>query len=116
MEQREFRRILLRQALLQKKAKAILIVLAVAMGASVVTVLMNLQADLRYRMNRELRDYGPNVILLPSSGPAGTFLNQKILDSSLNYPRSGSIHERSACIRPRAGSDPDRYHAESYPG
>jgi putative ABC transport system permease protein len=33
------------------------------MGASVVAALLNLQLDLRSRMNRELRDYGPNVVI-----------------------------------------------------
>lgn len=53
---------------MQKKSKAVLIVLAAAMGASVVAALLNLDADLRERMNRELRDYGPNVILVPQTG------------------------------------------------
>ncbi len=65
MTRKEFRWLLLKQALLQKKSKAMLILLAVTMGASVVAALLNLQTDLRLRMNRELRDYGPNVIVLP---------------------------------------------------
>lgn len=63
MNQTSFRWLLLKQSLLQKKGKAVLIVLAASMGASVVAALLNLDADLRSRMNRELRDYGPNVIL-----------------------------------------------------
>ncbi|MGH9856363.1 MAG: ABC transporter permease, partial [Acidobacteriota bacterium] len=34
-------------------------------GASVFAALLNLQMDLRSRMNRELRDYGPNVVIQP---------------------------------------------------
>lgn len=65
MKRNAFRWRLLEQALLQKKAKAVIILLAVTMGASVVASLLNLQTDLRSRMNRELRDYGPNVIVQP---------------------------------------------------
>ena len=65
MTRNEFRWRLLKQALLQKKAKAMIILLAVTMGASVVAALLNLQIDLRSRMNRELRDYGPNVVIQP---------------------------------------------------
>ena len=65
MTSKEFRWLLLKQALLQKKSKALLMLLAVTMGASVVASLLNLQMDLRMRMNRELRDYGPNVVVLP---------------------------------------------------
>jgi putative ABC transport system permease protein len=73
MNQKIFRWTLLKRALLQKKSKAVLIVLAAAMGASVVAALLNLNADLRERMNRELRDYGPNVILVPQANK--TFLD-----------------------------------------
>jgi putative ABC transport system permease protein len=63
MNKNSFRWRLIRRALLHKKAKALLLILAVMMGSSVVTALLNLEFDLRSRMNRELRDYGPNVIL-----------------------------------------------------
>ena len=67
MTRKEFRWLLLKQALVQKKSKALLMLLAVTMGASVVAALLNLQTDLRQRMNRELRDYGPNVVVLPAN-------------------------------------------------
>lgn len=79
MRSNDFRWRLLKQAILQKKAKALLIVLAVAMGASVVTALLNLQSDLRQRMNRELRDYGPNVILQPSPASGSPYLDDSLL-------------------------------------
>jgi len=86
MRKNEFRRILLKQALLQKKAKALLIVLATAMGASVLAALLNLQVDLRHRMNRELRDYGPNVMLLPNEHIHSTYIEESDL-SGLNRDR-----------------------------
>ena len=67
MTRNEFGWRMLKQSLLQKKAKALLILLAVMMGASVFAALLNVQLDLRGRMNRELRDYGPNVVILPAA-------------------------------------------------
>src|SRR5262249_1735834 len=86
MRKSEFRKILLKQALLQKKAKALLIVLATAMGASLLAALLNLQVDLRYRMNRELRDYGPNVMLLPNERIHSTYIEESDI-SGLNGER-----------------------------
>jgi putative ABC transport system permease protein len=65
MNKNSFRWLLVKRALLHKKAKVLLLILAVMMGSSVVTTLLNIHLDLRSRMNRELRDYGPNVILVP---------------------------------------------------
>jgi putative ABC transport system permease protein len=65
MTPKSFRWRLLQQALLQKKAKTLIILLAITIGASVFAALLNLQMDLRSRMNRELRDYGPNVVIQP---------------------------------------------------
>lgn len=77
MQNQAFRLRLIRQALLHKKARAILIVLAVVMGSSVVTALWNLNKDLRERMNVELRDYGPNVVITAASTPPGTDLDAR---------------------------------------
>jgi putative ABC transport system permease protein len=77
MKDKAFRFQLIRRALLHKKAKALLLILAVAMGSSVVTALLNLEYDLRSRMNRQLRDYGPNVLLTPDSAS-----NQRLLPAS----------------------------------
>jgi putative ABC transport system permease protein len=83
-----FRWRLLRQALLHKQGKALLIVLAVAMGSSVVSTLLNVLIDLRSRMNRELRDYGPNVILT-ASGSA--YLGESVLAQLRSSNSRGSI-------------------------
>jgi putative ABC transport system permease protein len=84
MNKNAFRWRLIKQALLHKKAKALLLILAVMMGSSVLTALLNLEFDLRSRMNRELRDYGPNVILVPAkskiiAGSAARILRDKRL-------------------------------------
>lgn len=79
MKRSRFRWILLRRALLERKTKTVLMILATAMGASVLTALLNLEVDLRARMNRQLRDYGPNVILLPDASSRTTYLNESVL-------------------------------------
>lgn len=79
MERRQFRWLLVRRALFKKRGKSMLILLAVAMGASVAAALLNLEADLRVRMNRELRDYGPNVIVMPAAGGPATLLDDRSL-------------------------------------
>lgn len=74
-----FRWRLIKRALFYKRAKVLLILVAVAMGSSVITALINLENDLRYRMNRELRDYGPNVLVIPGAGQR--YLDQRTFDS-----------------------------------
>ena len=91
MDRSQFRWRLLRQAILQKKAKALLIILAVGMGASVVTALLNLRADLRYRMNRELRDYGPNVILTADPKSNASHLTESLMDSLKTKIQAGTV-------------------------
>jgi putative ABC transport system permease protein len=95
MTRKEFRWLLLKQALLQKKSKALLMLLAVTMGASVVAALFNLQTDLRQRMNRELRDYGPNVAVLPSS--EGGLVPSQFLATI----RTSPIRERMVAYTPQ---------------
>jgi|GEM_PF-3937648 len=80
---------MLKQSLLQKKAKALLILLAVTMGASVVSALLNVQTDLRTRMNRELRDYGPNVVVLPEANR--TYISQEFLKHIESAGISGKV-------------------------
>lgn len=85
MTKNAFRLRLIKRALLHKKAKALLLILAVMMGSSVVTALLNLEFDLRSRMNRELRDYGPNIILVPAKSDLIPRSALKILgDKQLN--------------------------------
>jgi putative ABC transport system permease protein len=44
--------------------------LAVTVGATVIATMLNLKADLRAKMTRELRRYGPNLLVLPVPGAA----------------------------------------------
>lgn len=77
MDRHQFRWLMVQRALLKKRSKSVLIVLAVAVAASVAAALLNLEVDLRQRMNRELRDYGPNVVILPDAS------RSTVLDKSL---------------------------------
>ena len=88
MERNRFRWLLVKRALFKKRGKSLLIVLAVAMGASVAAALLNLEADLRQRMNRELRDYGPNVVVMPSGK------SSKLLDESALAPLRNGVQEK----------------------
>jgi putative ABC transport system permease protein len=81
MKRNHFRWILLKRSLQQKKGKALLIILATTMGASVVTALLSLEIDLRYRMNRELRDYGPNVVLVADPASGSSYLDNSLVQS-----------------------------------
>ncbi len=91
MIRNSFRWRLLKQAILQKKAKALLVILAVAMGASVLAALLNLNRDLRYRMNRELRDYGPNVILIANPAENNVYLTDDLLPSIKKFAETNSV-------------------------
>ena len=48
----------------------LLALLAVTVGAAVTATVLNLRAGLNRKISRELRAYGPNLLLLPASGPA----------------------------------------------
>jgi putative ABC transport system permease protein len=101
MDQRQFHRRLITQALLHKRGKALLIILAVAMGSSVITALLNLDYDLRSRMNKELRDYGPNVLLLPSTRMTEQYIDQTTFDSlQKEFPKYGILEAAPEVILP----------------
>jgi putative ABC transport system permease protein len=94
MTRKEFGWRMLKQSLLQKKAKTLLILLAVTMGASVIAALLNVQLDLRGRMNRELRDYGPNVVILPAAN------HSSISDAFLEQLRKSGISSNILAYTP----------------
>ena len=95
MERYRFRWLLVKRALFKKRSKSLLIVLAVAVAASVAAALLNLELDLRQRMNRELRDYGPNVVIVPSA-TSTTLLD----NSALPRLRAGVKEKRILSFTP----------------
>ena len=60
--------------------------LAITVGATVTATVLNLKAGLREKMSRELRSYGPNLLVLPGAGAVGA-----ALDGRLAARASGSL-------------------------
>jgi putative ABC transport system permease protein len=48
----------------------LLALLSITVGATVTATVLNLKAGLREKMSRELRSYGPNLLILPAAGSA----------------------------------------------
>ncbi|HEY9205087.1 MAG TPA: ABC transporter permease [Candidatus Methanoperedens sp.] len=64
-------------AIQRRKLRIALAVLAVVMGASIASTLLTVSFDVTDKMGRELKSYGANILLLPSS--EGTFINESEL-------------------------------------
>ncbi len=57
-------RVLLR-SLSVKRPQAVLAMVSLAIGAAIVSMILNLSSDVRRKMTQEFRAYGPNVLLAP---------------------------------------------------
>lgn len=68
---------LLFSAIKRRKLRIALAVFAVVMGASIASTLLTVSFDINDKMGRELKSYGANILLLPSS--EGTFINESEL-------------------------------------
>ncbi len=68
---------LLSKAIQRRKLRIGLAVLVVIMGASIASTLLTVSFDINDKMGRELKSYGANILLLPSS--EGIFLNESEL-------------------------------------
>ncbi len=68
---------LLSKAIQRRKIRIALAVLAVVMGASIASTLLTVSFDINDKMGRELKSYGANILLLPSS--EGAFINESEL-------------------------------------
>ncbi len=58
---------LLFSAIQRRKSRVALAILAVVMGASIASTLLSISFDINDKMGRELKSYGANIVLLPSS-------------------------------------------------
>ena len=58
------------------KSRAVISVLAIALGASLIVAAVNLRGSIRGKLAEELRSYGANLLLVPATGP---FLQEKDL-------------------------------------
>ncbi len=68
---------LLFSAIQRRKLRIALAVLAIVMGASIASTLLTVSFDINDKMGRELKSYGANILLLPSS--EGAFINESEL-------------------------------------
>ncbi len=68
---------LLFSAIQRRKLRIALAVLAVVMGASIASTLLTVSFDINDKMGRELKSYGANILLQPSSESA--FINESEL-------------------------------------
>ena len=69
---------LLFSAIKRRKLRIALAVLAVVMGASIASTLLTVSFDINDKMGRELKSYGANILLQPSS--EGAFINESELN------------------------------------
>ncbi len=68
---------LLFSAIQRRKLRIALAVLAVVMGATIASTLLTISYDINDKMGRELKSYGANILLQPSSD--GSFINESEL-------------------------------------
>ncbi len=61
----------------RRKLRIALAVVAVVMGASIASTLLTVSSDINDKMGRELKSYGANILLQPSS--EGAFMNENEL-------------------------------------
>lgn len=77
------------QSLTRRASKVALVLLAVTVGTAAAATLINLTYDVESKMNRELRAYGANLIVIPQ-GAQGT-ITQPQLDGLLRVPGARQI-------------------------
>ncbi|MDO9097977.1 MAG: ABC transporter permease [Candidatus Methanoperedens sp.] len=68
---------LVSSAIARRKLRIALAVLAVIMGATIASTLLTISYDINDKMGRELKSYGANILLQPSS--QGAFINESEL-------------------------------------
>ncbi|MCX9089188.1 MAG: ABC transporter permease [Candidatus Methanoperedens sp.] len=68
---------LVSSAIRRRKLRIALAVLAVVMGASIASTLLTVSFDINDKMGKELKSYGANILLQPSS--EGAFINESEL-------------------------------------
>jgi putative ABC transport system permease protein len=80
---------LLVQSLTRRASKVALVLLAISVGTAAAATLINLTYDVESKMNRELRAYGANLIVIPR-GAQGSIAQQQ-LDDLEQVPHAGQM-------------------------
>jgi putative ABC transport system permease protein len=86
------------RSLAVKRPQSVLAFAALALGATVASLLLNVYGDARRKMQREFRAYGPNVVAAPAAIPSG------LIDSGTVAEIQAHIQERSRLVNPSAAS------------
>jgi len=71
------------RALTVKRPQAALAAGSLLAGAAVMSMLLNLYADVRRKMTQEFRAYGANVVLAPATGQSATANGTGLMDESV---------------------------------
>jgi putative ABC transport system permease protein len=79
---------LLFQSLTRRASKVALALIAVSVGATAAATLINLTYDVESKMNRELRAYGANLLIIPASG---NHLDQEQIKNLAQLPGTDRI-------------------------
>ena len=74
---------LIQAALWRKRGMVALAVLAVAIGGSVAGALLHVSHDISYKLTRELRSLGPNLLLLPAESARHGFMEEELAGARL---------------------------------
>lgn len=70
--------VMVTNALLRRKMRMFIALLAVAIGATIISGMITVYREVPRQMGREFRAYGANLLLLPGEGK--TFIEQKKLE------------------------------------
>lgn len=77
-----YKKIILKSVLVRKK-KFLIVIMAVLLGTAILTSLLNVYLDLSSNISKDLRSFGANIIVLPSSGsPIALQGNEKNIDKN----------------------------------
>jgi len=84
-----------------------LALLAVAVGASLTTTTLNLRSDLAHKMTRELRAYGPNLLVTPPlvSGQGGTLEQAWVEGMAAHAPAGTPVWVSPFLLAPGRAAD-----------
>jgi putative ABC transport system permease protein len=80
-------------ALLRRRSRMLVALLAIAVGATILSGLITIYCDIPAQMGREFRSYGANLIFIPSGLPPGAEQTIPLdrVEEAIQYFPAGSI-------------------------
>jgi putative ABC transport system permease protein len=85
-------------SLLRRKSRMLVALLAVTIGATILSGLITIYYDIPRQMGQEFRSYGANFVILPSGNQAS--MSTELMEKAVSYLPAGSV----------TGIAPYRYH------